>query len=363
MAQGTPSAPIVWLLRTDKAGDNAQLHALAREAGLTPIEKDLSFNSFTRIPNLLMGASNAALRPAKSTILIKPWPDLLLSSGRRSVPVARWIKQQSGGKTLLVHIGRPWGRLVWFDLVFAMPQYALPQRANVFQARMPFNALAKDAIARSVAIWQPRLAGKPRPWIAVLVGGPARPMAFDETMAEALGETIAARASQKGGTVLLSTSRRTPLDSADAIIAALDRNSVIYRWRGTDSENPYAAFLTLADEIVVTGDSASMIAEALRSGKKVSVLPLRLQPDFRRRFVDALRTVLPASWFSFMVDLGLIASTRDLAHLQKRLRKEGLIGRPGEETDRLRPLDDDLPRAAQRLRALFAARVDAKGAR
>src|SRR6185369_8455020 len=284
-------------------------------------------------------------------------------SGRRSVPVARWIKKQSGGKTLLVHIGRPWGRLAWFDLVFAMPQYALPQRANVFQARMPFNSIAKDAATRAIAIWQPRLAGRPRPWIALLLGGPARPLVFDERTAEALSESVAARAAQQGGTVLLSTSRRTPLDSADAAIAALNPGSVGYRYRGSDAENPYAAFLTLADEIVVTGDSASMVAEALRTGKKVSVLPLRLEPDFRRRCVDALRTILPGSWFGLLVDLGLIASTRDLAHLQTRLREEGLIGLPGEETSGLVALDDDLPRAAQRLQALIAARFAAKGAR
>jgi mitochondrial fission protein ELM1 len=356
MAESNPPAPLVWLLRTDKAGDNAQLRALAREAGLAPSEKDLSFNSFTRIPNLLMGASIGALRPAKSTFLMPPWPDLVLSSGRRSVPVARWIKKQSGGKTLLVHIGRPWGRLAWFDLVFAMPQYALPQRANVFQARMPFNSIAKDAAARAIAIWQPRLADKKRPWIALLLGGPARPLVFDERTAEGLAESVAARAAQLGGTVLLSTSRRTPLDAADAAIAALNPGSAIYRYRGSDAENPYAAFLSLADEIVVTGDSASMIAEALRTGKKVSVLPLRLQPDLRRRCVDVLRAILPASWFSLLVDLGLIASTRDLAHLQARLRAEGLIGQPGEDTAGLVALDDDLPRAAQRLRSLIQSR-------
>jgi mitochondrial fission protein ELM1 len=355
MADRDSAAPQVWILATDKSGDTAQLRALAREAGLTVAEKQLAFNGLGRIPNLLFGASIASLDHAKSSELEPPWPDLVLSSGRRSVPVARWIKRQSGGRSRLAHIGRPWGRLAWFDLVFAMPQYALPDLANVFQARMPFNAVAADAAARGAARWQARLVDKPHPWIAVLLGGPARPLAFDAAIAAEIGRKVSERARRTGGTVLLSTSRRTPLDAADAIIATLDPASVVYRWRTNDADNPYAAFLALADEIVVSGDSASMLAEALRSGKKVSVAPLPLQPDLRRRLVDGLRGALPTSWFSLLVDLGLVASTRDLALLQTRLVVERLIARPGDDTAGLAPLNDDLPLAAARLRALLGS--------
>ena len=173
------AAPRIWILVTDKAGDAAQMRALARAAGLVADEKRLTFNGLARLPSLLFGASVAGLRETERRALAPPWPDLVLSSGRRSVAVARWIRRQSGGKALLVHVGRPWGRLRWFDLVFAMPQYDLPDRPNVFQARMPFNALAPAAIERGVAIWAPRLVDRPRPFIAVLLGGPARPLAFD----------------------------------------------------------------------------------------------------------------------------------------------------------------------------------------
>lgn len=350
------AAPRIWILVTDKAGDAAQMRALARAAGLVADEKRLTFNGLARLPSLLFGASVAGLRETGRRALAPPWPDLVLSSGRRSVAVARWIRRQSGGKALLVHVGRPWGRLRWFDLVFAMPQYDLPDRPNVFQARMPFNALAPAAIERGVAIWAPRLVDRPRPFIAVLLGGPARPLAFDADTARLLGESVAARARAVGGTVLLSTSRRTPPAAANAAIAPLNEGlDVVYRFRPDDPDNPYAAFLALADEIVVTGDSASMLAEALRSGRKVAVAPLRLQPDLRRRAADFWRTVLPTPLFRLLVDLGLIASTRDLGRLQDRLRRERLIGVPGQAPDALVPLDDDLPRAASRLRALLAA--------
>jgi mitochondrial fission protein ELM1 len=270
------------------------------------------------------------------------------------VPVARWIKQQIGGRTKLVHIGRPWGRLAWFDLVFAMPQYDLPDRPNVFQARMPFNVVTPDAAARSIAAWQARLSDKPRPWLAVLVGGDARPLELDAGIGLELGMRVAARARATGGTVLLSTSRRSPKDAVDAIVEQLGPRAVVYHWRPDDPNNPYAAFLALADEIVVTGDSASMLAEALRSGKPVNVMPLAYRPDWRRQLVDRLRRVLPAAWFELLVDLGLVASTRDLRRLHRRLQDEGVTGAPGLDPGKFAKLADDLPLAAQRLRSLVA---------
>ena len=44
-------------------------------------------------------------------------------------------------------------------------------------------------------------------------------------------------------------------------------------WDGT-SENPYFAFLALADAFLVTADSVSMISEAAATGKPVHILCL-----------------------------------------------------------------------------------------
>ena len=48
----------------------------------------------------------------------------------------------------------------------------------------------------------------------------------------------------------------------------------LYRWRRDDPDNPYLGFLALADRIVVTSDSMSMLVEATATGKPVFVFDL-----------------------------------------------------------------------------------------
>jgi mitochondrial fission protein ELM1 len=60
----------------------------------------------------------SALGPG-SDELAPPWPDLLITTGRRSVPYGLLVKRLSGGRTFTVHIQRPQTRTERFDLVVA----------------------------------------------------------------------------------------------------------------------------------------------------------------------------------------------------------------------------------------------------
>ena len=79
----------------------------------------LKFKRLT-FPNIVLGGSIWHLRNPE--IIPAGNPSLVLSVGRRSPPVARWIRQRSRGATRLVHFGRPWGRSEWFDLVVTTPE-------------------------------------------------------------------------------------------------------------------------------------------------------------------------------------------------------------------------------------------------
>ena len=59
-------------------------------------------------------------------LLQPPWPDLVVGIGRRTVPVARWIQQRSGGRTDLVRLGHPRADNDLFDLVITTRQYPVP---------------------------------------------------------------------------------------------------------------------------------------------------------------------------------------------------------------------------------------------
>ena len=349
------SAKLVWMLTGDKGGDNAQMRVLAQAAGLTPIEVPLDFNRLHRRSNLRLGATIRTLTKAARQRLQPPWPDVVFSSGGRSVPVARWIKRQSGGRTKLIHVGRPWGRLAWFDLVLAMPQYALPDRANVFQARMPFNKPSAEALDEAAARWRARLDAYPRPWIGLLVGGKSSPLMLDPATAATIAQTVSRRARELGGSVLALTSRRTSAQATQALFAALEAPGMRHPWQRDDRDSPYFAVLALADELVVTGDSASMLAEAVRARHPLAIAPLPARAGRRRRRVALVRRLLPRWAFDLLVDLGLVTSLRDVTLLQRRLLAEGLASLlPAAPASPKQDFTDDLEIAAGLVRDVVA---------
>ena len=180
-------APRVWALTTERGGDRAQILALAEALGWPFEEKRLRHNLARALPNLVLGATRISLDARAFELLAPPWPALVIASGRRSVPAARWISRQSGGATRLVHIGRPWAPLSWFDLVVTTAQYGLTARPNVLANTLTLNRLAPARLDAAARHWAPRWAELPAPRIAVIVGGNARPYRFDAEAAHALG--------------------------------------------------------------------------------------------------------------------------------------------------------------------------------
>ena len=54
--------------------------------------------------------------------------------------------------------------------------------------------------------------------------------------------------------------------AVDALEAAIGVPHFLYRWQGPVADNPFHAFLGLSEQVVVTADSVSMLAEAFATG-------------------------------------------------------------------------------------------------
>jgi mitochondrial fission protein ELM1 len=359
-----PSAPLVWALTGQRAGDRAQILALTEALGWTFVEKRLFYNRLSTIPNLLLGSSCLSLDRVVSDSLAPPWPDLIIASGRLSAPIARWIRRQAGGRTRLVHIGRPWAPLEHFDLVVSTPQYQLPPRENLLQNTLSLNRIDPERLAEAAVAWAPRLAHLPRPIIGVIVGGDARPYVLDPETADRLGRAANRLAGERNASLVVTTSRRTRPEAVAALFGALTVPSYRHSW-SEGAENPYLAFLALADSLIVTGDSASMLSEACATGKAVwfFALPERLDPRIQiaRRFRalskggGGTRHGPAARLYDRLVDLGLVTSTRDMAAFHEALITGGFASRLGEPSPQSQaPVAEELARTVARVRVLQA---------
>lgn len=328
--QGDTSQEEIWVLLGTRHGDNQQLLSIASALNVPFRTIPLSFNLAATLAPAILGAGR--LSWTSQTPLAAPWPKLVLAAGRKSVPAARWIRRQSLGRTRLVHVNRPWAPLAWFDLVITTPQYALPRRPNVVCNLMPF--LPPEAAEPAPVLLPNRAARLPRPWTVVLVGGNSRPHVLSDAAAASLASTVNARVREVGGSAWVLDSPRTPDAAMTALEQAIEVPSHISRWR--DGHRLYATLLGLADGFIVTADSASMLTEALLTGRPVTPFKLPVKPDWRWRLAAAWRaaadrnpSALVARSFEAAVDLGLLSSVRDLGLLHRALEDAGVFGTSG----------------------------------
>jgi hypothetical protein len=360
---GASAAPRVWVLLGKGVGGNRQMQALADALGWPYETKRLFHNAWNRCPNLLLGASALSVDRRRSDALEPPWPDLVIGASRRSAPIARWIQAQSGGRARLVHLMHTQAPLDRFDIVITTPQYRLPRRPNVLHMAGPLLRMDPDRLAAAAAAWAPRLEHLPRPRTALLVGGNSSSYRLDAPRAVELGRRASAHARAAAGSLLVSTSARTPPDAADALVEAIDCPHFLYRWRpDAGEENPYLGYLALADGFIVTVDSASLLAEACTSGRPVQIfewprrpVPLLSAKGLLERWVGSGASAENGGGlFARLVYWGLVKPPRDFGAYTRGLVERGLVSPLGaaREGGRRRPLDD-MDRAVRRIRELM----------
>ena len=354
--------PRTWLILGDKAGDNAQVRIIADALGWPCQPKELVFQAPYVLGKPRFRTSLYHVDRARSAPLEPPWPDLILTVGRRPSMAALWVRHQTRGRARLVVIGRPKRWLDRFDLVIAPPQFQLPRRANVLRLDLPLMRVDEGAIAGASGAWRERFAELPRPLVALLVGGPTKPYRFDQAVARQLMDS--ARQAAEGGSLYITTSRRTPAAVVATLAAELPADARLYRWHDGGA-NPYHGLLGLADRFIVTGDSISMMVEVARLGKPLAIFAL---PEERRalrwrgmlgRRLAALEDGGAGPALGGLSDalhrLRIAKYARDLSEIHRRLYARGLAVPLGQPflAPQTRP-SDDLARAVERVRALMA---------
>lgn len=363
-AAATPAS--VWVLASPRAGERTQLLALAEGLGLPFEVKTVVHHRLGSLPGVLGIESPAGVDRERSDALTGPWPDLVLLAHHRNEAVARWIRRLSGGRTRLVLVGRSWLPARRFDLVVTTPQYGLPPSANVLHNALPLHPVSAERLAVAAQLWRPRLAHLPGPFVTVLVGGSSGPYRFDAAAAARLGREASALARQLGGSVLVTTSARTSPAAADALVQAIDAPAYVHRWApGGGGDNPYLGFIGLADRLVVTADSISMIAEACATGKPVQLFDfgaggaLAMREGAAQAAEPLLRRAVARVYASYLaLPRGRFNRARDLRVVHRALLAAGRVTWLGEPvaTTPLPTAGSELTRTVNRVRDLLRSR-------
>ena len=363
--------PRVWVLVSDKKGDNGQIDTIVDALGWECERKYVHMR-----PEWVLGKPR--YRPSLEHIDLQqsdpigaPWPDLILTVGRRPSMVALWVRQQSGNRTRVVLVGKPSGHMLDFSLVIASAENQLPPMPNYLPISLPLMRIDPGDVAAEARQWRTRLESLPRPLIAILVGGESNPFVMNRQVARQLVAAANRVVDELGGTPYVTTSRRTTPEVVEVLRGELPPQAEFFEWTEGAAENPYRALLGTADGFLVTGDSISMMVEVIYLRKPLAIFPLPLgrlgQLDQLRRSLahwlfnpkkttrgDQLRHLAARGVF-YLDYFKLLCATRDFRAFHQHLVDRELAVWAGQDfRASSAPLPDDLERVVARIEALVS---------
>ncbi len=265
--------PLIWALTDGRPGNDNQVIAVA--AALGEYENhQIEFSPSAGLPNFLLGTSDLGI----ITKLDAPWPNIVIAAGRKLSRVARIIKKESpqNNKTKIIQLMWPGYGASDFDIIFTPEHDNLKPRKNVIATNGPPNLMTPQLLKASAEKWQARIPIDEKPAIAVLIGN----ISEDEV------KKLASDLNSTTGYLMITTSRRTPPNIIAILKDRLTRERYLYEW-APNAENPYLGFVALADFIIVTEDSISMMSECVTSGKPTYIFPVDV-PEKHKRFSQSL---------------------------------------------------------------------------
>ncbi len=275
-----------WIATDGAIGNEKQCLALAHYLGISPEVFRIELRSpWEQFAPLLRWRPGAALKGDLETTFRRPPPDLMITCGRRSTLASLAVKAAAGRRTTTVHVLDPRIAPANFDWVVC-PLHDGLAGPNVITTRGALHRIDHETLAGARETWAPRLGDLPEPRIVVLIGASNRAYRIDRAYLDRLYRSAARLAGD--GSLLVTTSRRTPSDLRSYVAERFSGPRAVV-WTDSDGDaNPYLGFLAWADRIVVSADSVNMVSESLGTGKPVHCTPPGPGNRKFRRFHRAL---------------------------------------------------------------------------
>lgn len=265
----------IWVLLDNRCGSTGQALGIVEAIGDRAHVglKRLYYNRWGWLPNWIRGRSLLGIDQKESASLDSPYPDIVLSTSRRTVCAARYVRKKSGYKTQIVQLMYPSGGVGIGDMAF----FVIPSHDNIKKCQHKKALVIDGAPTRMFANkiedlrlqWNKQFEHLPKPWVSVLLGGEIKGEPWPEESVEKLATRLREINDKIGGSFLITSSRRTGKKAENIVMDKIKGlPCYTYLWNET-KENPIMGFYACADYIVATADSVSMCTEACGTGNPV----------------------------------------------------------------------------------------------
>ena len=274
-----------WIVTSGEAGHRTQARGLALAVAgqareyIVDLRPPWRYLPGDLAPFALRGLTPASDQPAP------PWPDLVVSSGRRAAAVAIAIRRASQGRTVVVHVPDPHTNPAAFDLVVCL-SHDPATGPNVLSLPTAVHDLTPAKLDEAAELWRGRLCAPGRPLIGVLLGGAAHRRSLTLAQMDELFSGLDELRRATDARLAITPSRRTSAEVRDLLATRFGDQPDAYVW-DMHGDNPYRGILALSDRLVVTSDSVSMVSESLATRASVEVFGVPGSPR-HVQFIDRL---------------------------------------------------------------------------
>jgi len=204
--------------------------------------------------------------------------DLVISCGRKSVIPSIFIKKKNK-KIFTIHIQDPKVRFNNFDLIVA-PEHDELKGENVITSKGAIHYITRLEIEKARSYLLDKIQNEKI--VSLILGGPNKYYNFSNEELTNIFREIKSSFISQGYKAIIIPSMRTPKRIIDLAIKEFLTDGFVVN---SVDKQAYLSSLAIANSIVVTCDSTSMISEAATSGKPIFVAhmqPKRNNYRFKR---------------------------------------------------------------------------------
>ncbi len=211
-------------------------------------------------------------------------PDLIISCGRKSVVPSIFLKRKNS-KIFTIHIQDPKVNLENFDAIVA-PEHDNLKGDNVYSSKGAIHYITEREISKAKQYLIDKI--KSEKIVSLILGGPNKYYSFSSDQIINIFNQIKSIFVSDGYKVIIIPSMRTPKEIIDLSEREMSSNGYVVN---KVDKQAYLSAYALANYVIVTCDSTSMISEAATSGKPIFVAHMKTKKNNYRfkRFFELFR--------------------------------------------------------------------------
>ena len=230
---------------------------------------------------------------------------VIISCGRKSVIPSISLKRKFKKDIFTIHIQDPKVNLNNFDSIIC-PEHDNLNGENVIKTKGAIHYLTNHEIKKNINYLKPKAERKKI--VTLILGGPNKYYSFSENQMNTTFAKIKNLFVYSKYKLIVIPSYRTPENILKLAFNYFNDNHLVIKER---DKKAYLSSLGLADIIIVTCDSTSMISEAAITGKPVYIAQMKNKKSIHRF----------EKFYKLFKDLGII---RDLEDKIEYWKYEGL---------------------------------------